>query len=294
MPRATPAATPDAAPAAAEVVPSGDPGVVRVMSFNIRYGTAPDGPDAWPRRRDRLVATIRAFAPDLLATQECLADQAAFLREALPGHGFAGVGRDDGRQAGEMCALFWREAAFARLEEGHLWLSLTPEVPGSRGWDAALPRIASWVRLCARDDTTRQVLFVGTHFDHVGVQARRESARLLRARLLALARGVPVILAGDFNAPADAGEGQPYEVLAAADGRFSLIDTYRALHPPGAGEGTYHAFAGGTEGDRIDWILVSPPLFPREAAIVRDPREGRWPSDHFPVTAVLAWRGPEE
>jgi endonuclease/exonuclease/phosphatase family metal-dependent hydrolase len=259
------------------------------MSFNIRYGTAEDGANAWPRRRDLLARTVLACEPDVLATQECLADQAAFLREALPGSGFAGAGRDDGALAGEMCALFWNAARWAKLDGGHFWLSETPEAAGSRGWDAALPRIASWVKLRATDDSTLAFCVVNAHFDHVGEVARRESARLLRERSLTIAGGLPLVIAGDFNAPADANADGPYALLTTPAGGAGsgFVDTYRSLSPPGPDEGTYHAFAGTTTGARIDWILVSPDIAPVAAAIDRTSRAGRYPSDHFPVTAVV-------
>jgi len=197
-------------PAAAGAPPDrAAPGELRVMTFNIRYGTAPDGENAWEKRRELLVETIRAFQPDVLGTQECLAGQAEFLRGALPGYGCVGVGRDDGKLAGEMCAVFYREDRLQLAAEGHFWLSETPEIAGSRGWDAALPRIVSWARLRDRADTLRTLVCFDTHFDHVGEAARLASAKLLRARAQAVADGAPAIVLGDFNAPADAGRPAP-------------------------------------------------------------------------------------
>lgn len=272
------------------------PGELRVMTFNLRYGTAPDGENAWERRRELLAETIRAFQPDVLGTQECLAGQAEFLRGALPGYGCVGVGRDDGQLAGEMCAIFYREDRFRLAAVGHFWLSETPEVAGSRGWDAALPRLVSWAKLCARDDTLRTLVCLNTHFDHVGEAARLASARLLRARARAVAGGAPAIVLGDFNAPADTGRPGPYAALLGlgegaeeTEGGLALRDVYRRLHPPRSDEATFHGFTGGRDGARIDWILATPDWTPVAAAIDRTARDGRWPSDHFPVTAVLRW-----
>lgn len=262
---------------------------LRVMSFNLRYAGAPDGDNAWYRRRDLLVGVVHAFAPDVLGTQECLVEQAAFLELALPGYAWVGVGRDDGRQAGEMCAVFYRTDRLELLAQGHFWLSETPDVVGSRGWDAALPRIATWVRLRERADTTQVFVFADTHFDHVGVEARREAGRLVRARLAGIAGTAPVVLVGDFNAPAIADTAGPYAALidtAAAD-RFVLRDAYRVLHAAAPGEGTFHGFSGGRDGDRIDWILATPDWTPVAADIDHTARDGRLPSDHFPMTAVL-------
>jgi len=261
------------------------PTELRVMSFNIRYGAALDGPNAWEARRDLLLRTIRDFAPDLLATQECLAGQTQFLSDSLPGYSFVGVGREDGRRGGEMCAIFYRRDRLASVREGHFWLSEMPGIAGSRGWDATLPRIASWVVLRSTADSTRGVCFLDTHFDHAGIEARLQSARLIAGRIGGISAGRPVVIAGDFNAPADPDSAGPYAVLTAA----GLVDSYRDRHTPAPGEGTYHAFAGKRDGDRIDWILASRDLTPIEAAIVHAEENGRYPSDHFPVTAVFHW-----
>lgn len=266
---------------------------LRVMSFNIRYGTAPDGPNAWENRRALLVETIRVFDPDLLATQECLAPQAEFLRGALPEYDFVGVGRDDGRLAGEMCGILYRKERFRLEGEGHLWLSETPEIPGSRGWDAVLPRIASWIKLRLTADSLATLCFVNTHFDHVGVQARAQSARLLCERFGAACSTASVVIAGDFNSPAEPDSAGPYRTLTQPGeaGFPGFVDSYRAVCPAGAEENTYHGFSGTRSGPRVDWILASPTLRPVEASISHGNRAGCYPSDHFPVTAILRLPG---
>ena len=294
------------------------------MTFNVRYGMADDGPDSWATRRERLIVTIRAFSPDLLATQECLAAQADDLRAAFPEYAFVGVGRDDGALAGEMCAIFYRRDRFTKLAEGHFWLSDTPRVPGSVGWDAALTRMATWVEL--RDNLHPQVILhaFDTHFDHLGEEARRHSAMLLRDSVAAKTGYRHAIVMGDFNAPAtlggmfvmaagetasaaqaasNAAPPTPYAVLtggnpseldvspAGREPRGALIDAYRASHAEHDEtrdeEATYHGFAGETRGDRVDWILTTADVIPLECRIVRDKVDGRYPSDHFPVTAIL-------
>ena len=261
---------------------------LRVMTFNIRYGTAADGENRWDHRKDLLLATITAFDPDLLGTQECLQLQAEFLETRLPGYGFVGVGRDDGALQGEMCAIFYRKSRFEKLDQGHFWLSETPEVPGSKSWDAALTRIASWVKLRVRGERPLTLLFFDTHFDHMGAEARTRSAELLQKKIGELCQGSPAIVAGDFNAPADPAGSGPYRVLMTpVEGRPVLIDVYRALHPPAGDQGTYHAFTGRGEERRIDWILATSSWRPVNAEIVSSQRDGRYPSDHFPVTAVL-------
>lgn len=267
---------------------------VRVMSFNIRYGTARDGENRWEARREFLAETIRAFDPDLLGTQETLGFQRDFLGEALEGMEGFGAGRDDGKEEGEMAALFFRRERFEKLDGGHFWLSEEPERVGSRGWDAALPRIATWVLLRdRREGGVGEILFLNTHFDHRGSLARLESARLIRKRAEELAGGRPVVLTGDFNA----GEGsEPYKALFGTEGEPGagyLADTFRAAVPErGEAEGTFSAFrAGNVSGARIDWIAVTGrDWVVRSAGIDRTSREGRTPSDHFAVFAVIGGR----
>jgi endonuclease/exonuclease/phosphatase family metal-dependent hydrolase len=263
---------------------------LRVMSFNIRYGTAADGRHSWEDRRGLVLEVIKEFDPDVLGTQECLKFQADFLEEHLTEYGLVGAGRDDGADAGEMCAVLYRADRFEKLDHGHFWLSETPDSVGSRGWDAALPRMATWVKLRAKGDTLGAFLVVNTHFDHAGPEARFESARLLCARTHALRDGLPAIVMGDFNSPADSTAGRPYVELltGVGDSARALVDAYRATHPvPEPNEGTFNAFRGLIDGARIDWILVTPDIEVLEGDIERRHERWRYPSDHFPVSAVL-------
>lgn len=263
---------------------------LRVVSFNIRNCTAPDGRDHWDHRRDLVVRTLLDHDADLVGLQEGRFSQISFLREQLADYGFVGVGRDDGRDdheaAGEFAAIFYRRQRFDELEVGHFWLSETPHVVGSKGWDAPLARMVSWVRL--RDGHTGRTLrFMNTHLEWEGVRARQESAGLLRAHLDSLDPTEPAILTGDFN---DDEASETYTRLLAHNGTDAppLIDVYRAVHPQAVeDEGTYHAFKGVSHGKRIDWIITRGPLAPVSAAIDRRCFNGRYASDHFPVRADL-------
>jgi endonuclease/exonuclease/phosphatase family metal-dependent hydrolase len=259
------------------------------MSFNIRYGTAKDGPNHWDRRREFLVETVKTFGPDLLGTQETLGFQRDFLAEQFSNeYEVFGVGRDDGKEKGEMMALYFRRERFEKLDGGHFWLSENPETVGSRSWDSSLPRMATWVKLRdRRQPAARPILFLNTHFDHMGKTARLESARLIRRRL-AEQQEASLVLTGDFNA----GDGSdPYRALfePAAETLSPVVDAFRKTHPErGVEEGTFSGFkAESTRGGRIDWIGVSRDWTIRESAIDRTAREGRTPSDHFPMTAIL-------
>jgi endonuclease/exonuclease/phosphatase family metal-dependent hydrolase len=270
-------------------VQADEPPSVRVMSFNIRLNTPSDGPNQWPRRKEMLLETIERFAPDLLGTQEVLAEQADFLAEKLSEHTMVGVGRDDAKRRGEFASVFFRTKRFERLDAGHFWLSKTPDVPGSKSWDSAITRMATWVRLADRQHPKPELLFVNTHWDHAGVQARLESAGLIRRWLVEHARGAAVIFTGDLNTPDDS---PPYRtLLPAGEDPLGLADAHRQVHPQRQrDEATYHAFTGAPAGSRIDFILASKHFTAVEAAIDRTSRDGRYPSDHFPVTAVLRWK----
>jgi endonuclease/exonuclease/phosphatase family metal-dependent hydrolase len=267
--------------------PQGPPdAAIRVMSFNVRLGVADDGEDSWIHRRDLLVETVRRFDPDLLGTQETYPFQAQYLLEQLDGYAYVGWPRQPGSADGEECGILYRAARFERQDAGQLWLSETPDVPGSKSWDAAFPHIVTWVALRDRAHLGAALTLFNTHFDHLGTTARLESARLLRARLASLPPGATWIVTGDFNTPEAS---PPYEALvgAGADG-LRVVDAHRTVHPrPAADEGTFHAFKGQTAGARIDWILHSPTLAALAADIDRTQRNGRYPSDHFPVTATL-------
>ena len=260
---------------------------IRVMSFNIRCSTANDGENHWAKRRENFLQTVERFDPDLLGFQEVVADQADVLRERFARtHTFVGVGRDDGKRAGEFAAILFRNDRFEIRDRGHIWLSELPEKPGSVSWDSALTRMASWVTLRdKRDPQNRELIFLNTHFDHVGQVARLESAKLLRTRLEQLSDGGKraIIFTGDLNCFED---DPPVRELL----RGELIDAYRAVHPTREpNEATFHGFKGEQKGGRIDFILYSSQVNAREATIDRTAQAGRYPSDHFAITATLHW-----
>jgi endonuclease/exonuclease/phosphatase family metal-dependent hydrolase len=258
------------------------PAPFRVMSFNIRTADADDGVNAWPLRRSVLIAVIQAHAPDILGLQEVLASQGDELRAALPDYGFVGVGRDDGQQAGEFVPILYRRQRFTLLEAGHFWLSDRPTQPGSVGWDAALPRMATWARLRCNDAPWHEIHVVNTHLDHRGAQARLESARLLRQLVESLG-GRPTVLLGDFNCPPGS---PPYRVLTAQRGDLAELSD---VHAAAGNVGTYHAFTGQPGVGRIDWILVNRRFQAVTVDIDRTRRDGRYPSDHFPVVAEISF-----
>jgi len=263
---------------------------LRVVSSNVRNADMHDGPDGWTFRKEFLFATIRAFDPDVIGLQEVLASQQDDFEHAFPAYKHVGVGREDGKRAGEFASIFFRADRFDLLDGGTFWLSTHPDVPGSRDWDAALTRICSWAKLKDRR-SGRTILLANTHFDHMGAVARENSAKLLAEKLRAIANGAPVILTGDFNSTED---DRPYHILthAADSGGLRLIDSYREVHPQREpDEASFNGFKGTVTGTRIDWILHTPDVKALSSEIDRAKSpEGRFPSDHYPVKAVLDWR----
>jgi len=261
---------------------------LRVMSFNLRTSTIFDLHNTWGLRKALLVKSIRAYQPDLLGTQECQLQQARYLRKQLPGYGFVGAGRSDGEAAGERVGLFYRKSRFIAQDTGHFWLSDTPKRPGSETWDGLLPRMVTWARLKKR--TTGDTLYMfNTHFSAFGDDARRKSARLLKTRIRQIAGNTPTIITGDFNAPEHS---RPHNIMLSTSHTHAprLRDTFRHVFPDRSQNlGTLHGFDGNASGERIDWILASTHFNPTDAAIKRYHDDGRYPSDHFPVTATLHW-----
>lgn len=263
---------------AAETTPARE---LRVMTFNLRYASNRP-PNDWPTRRPVMKACLDETKPDLIGTQEGLVAQLADLRADLPDYAMLGQGREGGEK-GEFMAIFYRRARFELLETKDYWLSETPEVVGSKSWGSSLPRMVTWARF--RDKTTqRTFLFVNTHFDHVSEEARVESAKLVRRRLEALPADLPLLLAGDFNAAAQASPA--YATLTT--GGF-LTDLFRAA-PQRSGESsnTFHGYRKPREeGVHIDWVLGRGGWKPRTAAVIKFAQGGEHPSDHFPVMVTL-------
>lgn len=261
---------------------------LRAMTFNIRFATADDGPNHWKHRQNAVIAAIADFDPDVLGTQETLLVQRDFIVERLPHYAAVGVGRDDGKDKGEMTATFYRTDRFDLLASGHFWLSETPAVPGSVGWDAVLTRMATWLKLRdRRAPESKPIVVINAHFDHVGKVAQKESAKLLRTQAVSLAEGCRVIIMGDFNSTQDE---PPYAELAGRRlGDRTLLDAFRTAHPERSeNELSFTGFnADATKGSAIDFIFVTDDFKVEAAEIHRIKPDGRLPSDHFPITATL-------
>jgi endonuclease/exonuclease/phosphatase family metal-dependent hydrolase len=251
---------------------------LKVMTYNIRFATAQDGINSWPHRRDRLMALIQKHDPDVLGVQEALASQIEELKVCLPGHDALGVGRDDGLQKGEYSALFTRRSRLGLREGGTRWISPTPLVPGSLGGTARLPRVFSWGEFFVEGGG--RILLMNAHLDHESEPARRLGGVQMR-EFSDSRSGIPAVAMGDFNSGPD---GAAVESLEAGG-------VFRALLPPSGPFGTFCQYdASRVDGEMIDHILVTKEWEAVSVEIDRTNHEGRAPSDHFPVIAVLRLR----
>ncbi|KQZ40574.1 endonuclease/exonuclease/phosphatase family protein [Duganella sp. Root1480D1] len=248
---------------------------LNIATYNLRMNTASDGPNAWPHRKELVKSLVRYHDFDLLATQEGLPDQIADL-DGMQEYAHVGVGRDDGKNAGEHSAIFYKRQRFTLLRNADFWLSQTPDRP-SLGWDATCcHRIASWAQLQDRQ-TGRKFYFFSVHFDHEGEVARRESAKLMLRKVKEIAGSEPVIVAGDLNSVP--------ETEQVGTMKSQLADAFDISAKPAYGPvGTFNGFKIDSPlNERIDYIFVSPQVKVLSYATLTDSLHGRFPSDHLPV-----------
>ncbi|MFZ2960995.1 MAG: endonuclease/exonuclease/phosphatase family protein [Candidatus Ozemobacteraceae bacterium] len=256
---------------------------LKVMTFNIRYDNPADGPNRWEKRKSLVAGVIRESGCDLLGIQEGLLNQLNDMQKALPEMGWYGVGRDDGKNAGEFSALFFRKSRLELVDKGTSWLSETPDKP-SKGWDAALPRIVSWGKF--RDKMSGKVFFhFNSHFDHAGKLAREESAKCVKTIAKNLVGAEPFIITGDFNANPSSGAYQELsngKILPLLDAS-RLSSTTQVLD-----QKTFNGFQTTKSGwDTIDYIFLPQGIQVLQYQILTQQPEGRFPSDHFPALAEI-------
>ncbi len=251
-----------------------------LMSYNIRFDNPGDGENRWALRKTHVAETLRFYDVHLCGTQEALKGQIDDLLNMLPGYAFVGAGRDDGNTGGEYSPIFYDTRRLKLLDTQTFWLSPTPERP-SKGWDAALPRVATWARF--RDLKTKKVFYAfNTHFDHIGVEARRESAALLIRKVQEIAGSQTAFILGDFNAkPEDA----PIQLLQKAFSDCKALSRTPHFGP----DATFNGFGPReVEGMRIDYIFCNTPAVQVwKHATISHTWAGRFASDHHAVMTVV-------
>lgn len=254
---------------------------ITVASFNLRYDNPGDTGNLWKDRAGPVCSLIRFHDFDIFGTQEALKNQLDDISNSLPQYARYGKGRDDGKEGGEHSAIYYKKDNFKLLQSGDFWLSETPDKPGL-GWDATCcNRICSWVYL--QDNKTKRKFYVfNVHFDHQGVVARRESAKLMIEKIKAIAKNEPVILTGDFNADREA---EPYKILSSSK---ILRDSYADVKYPYENNSSFNAFGKDLNRNAvIDHIFISKNLKASKWGILTDTYHGKFPSDHFPVVAQI-------
>ena len=257
-----------------------DKEVLKIATFNLRMDTPSDGENAWFHRKDMVNDLIRFYGFDLFGTQEGFTHQLNDILR-LSDYRFIGVGRDDGKDAGEHCAIFYRSDRFKVLDQGDFWLSEHPEKPG-RGWDGTCcNRICTWGKF---EDLKnhKQFYFFNVHYEYEGDVARRESSNLMISRIKSIAGNQPVFLTGDFNAfPTE----EPIRILN--DSGF-LNDSYKITkEAPFGPVCTYHGYDSTIKTEeRMDYIWVTDSIQIDKYGVLTNTLYGHTPSDHFPVMVV--------
>jgi endonuclease/exonuclease/phosphatase family metal-dependent hydrolase len=255
---------------------------MNIISYNIRLNTPNDGLNSWPNRINMVTGLLRFHEADIFGLQEALDGQILDIKKELPEYEWFGVGRDDGKKAGEFSPIFYKKTEFTLLNNGTFWLSETPEIP-SKGWDAALNRIVTWGKF--KSKTTGKEFFIfNTHFDHVGEEARKFSADLIKRKVQDMNRNknLPVIITGDFNLTPDT---EPIMLL-----KKHFKDSREvSQEPPYGPVGTYNGFNLNADlsRNRIDYIFLTTNIEVSKYAALSEIKDQRFPSDHLPVYAKI-------
>ena len=252
-----------------------------IATYNLRYDNPGDSGNLWINRAPVVASLIRFHDFDIFGTQEGYKNQLDDIKNALPQYTYYGVGRNDGKDAGEHSAIFYKKDDFTVLKKGDFWLSQTPDRPGL-GWDATCcNRICSWVYLQHKKSGKRFYVF-NAHYDHQGVKARRESSKLILQKIKEIAGNEPVIFTGDLNGSHSS---EPYLTIANSG---LLRDSYKEVKYPYANSASHNGFGKTNDSTNIiDHIFISKHFTASKWGVLTDTYHGKYPSDHFPVLAEI-------
>ena len=253
---------------------------LKVMTFNIRYGTANDGPNSWPYRREACLEMLKSSGCQIIGLQEVLKSQLNEILAVMPGYQVVGVGREDGIEEGEYSAILYDASSLTCTKADWFWFSDTPTIPASCTWGNVCTRICTRARFRG---ACGEFVFYNLHIDHESALSRTKSIDLLLERIHQRPEQLPSVVTGDFN---DHEQSEPIQKMA----QGGFVDAYRMIHPDEPEMQTYHGWQEVDEGPRIDYIFVQGDCLVEEATIDRRIFCGRFVSDHFPVTATLRLR----
>jgi endonuclease/exonuclease/phosphatase family metal-dependent hydrolase len=260
---------------------------LNVMTFNIRFDNVRDSLNAWTYRKENAASQVVFHKVHLLGVQEALHHQLEDMKTSMKHYKYVGVARADGKQKGEYSAIFYDTNRLQLLHTETFWLAEQTDIPGKKGWDAAIERIVTWAKF--KDRKTKKVFYhFNTHYDHIGKVARRESSKLLLRKVKEIAGNSPTIITGDFNAkPGD----EPIQVLVDKSDPDRFTDAKDMSAKPHYGPtGTFNGFKSKEQStEPIDYIFVKNKVSVLQHATLSQTWEGRFSSDHFPVFAVLTW-----
>ena len=251
---------------------------IKAMSYNIRTGTAKDGTNSWNFRYPATGMMLEDVRPDVFGVQEALHDQVMFIDEMCEDYDYVGGGRDDGKKKGEYTAIFWNKKTMKKVKWGMFWLSETPEKP-SKGWDADCLRTATWA-VMKHKKSGKEFLFVNTHLDHKGTEARKKGLVLIMSKIEQLnTSGLPVVLTGDFNANPDS------PIFAVLDGK---MENTRKIAGNTDNKSTFNGWGKEKGVKIIDYIYVSGfSSCPEYRTVTEKYNDRKFISDHYPIVSRL-------
>lgn len=256
---------------------------LKLITYNIRLDLESDGENKWQNRKEFLCSQLGFYNPDIFGIQEALPNQVTDIQSALPNYNYVGIGRD-GNGKGESSNIFFKKNRFELLTSNTFWLSETPEII-SKGWDAALNRICTYVLL--KDKETKKSFWVfNTHLDHQGDIARTKGIEVILLKIKALnTKNYPVVLLGDFNS-------EPTEERIINLKKLMIDSQDISEQKPFGPSGTFNAFKHNEAvTKRIDYIFLSKgnPFKVNKYAVLSDSKDLRYPSDHLPVYVELSF-----
>lgn len=258
---------------------------LNVMTFNIRMDTQEDGNNQWSNRKDLAADLVKFHEVDIFGAQEVLNHQLNDLLQRLPDYSYVGVGREDGKTKGEYAPIFYKKDRFVLEDSGNFWLAEDMNTVGKKGWDAACERIATW-GIFKDKLSGKKFFFLNTHLDHMGKMARHEGASLVLEQTHKLAKDLPIIVTGDFNAVPD---DDPIKVLTDNSDPRHVVHSRELASLKYGPEWTFHDYGRIKNNDRewIDYIFVKGNIKVLHNGVLTDTLNDLYPSDHCPVISSL-------